>query len=110
MNFHSSFDEKITHFSTSVDCEGILTVSSSKTWSPIKLLLMLFWCTALLSNIFMLLVSQLRNAVVTTGFICNKCHCLLIICFIFSDALLEFRYRFFSGDTIDFGILFVSDL
>ena len=62
MNFHSSFDEKITHFSTSVDCEGILTVSSSKTWSPIKLLLMLFWCMFyyLISSCFLLVSYEMQ--------------------------------------------------
>ena len=63
--------------------------------------LLLFLRTTLPSNIFLLLIRSPRflfrlyvlrgscsNAVLGFEFICNKCQCLLIICFTFGNDLL----------------------
>ena len=93
-------------YASSVSCEDVCfqnlwtanVISSSKTWSTIKLLLAVVLRTTLLSKNFLLPIKSPRflfrlyamtgsssNAILRFDFICNKFQCLLKICFTFGN-------------------------
>ena len=80
--------------------------------------LQLFLCTTLFSNIFLLpsrsprfllrpcaMIGSCSNAVLRFEFICNKCQCLLIICFTSGNVLLYVKTKgiLFRSFCLDFG-------
>ena len=109
MNFYSLVDEKFQTFRQFCKLRrcfrNLLTknvVFSSKAWSTIKLLLaIIFVCYFIILSIIFLLpirsprflfrlyaIGTCSNKVLRIKFICNKCQCLLITCFILGGNVL----------------------
>ena len=106
MNFYSLLIKKFERFTSSVAFKSVFFYNllvtnvffSSKAWSTINsccyFYVLLYHLISSCINLdhldfyFVYMLGSCLNPVLRFKFICNKCQCLLIICFIFGNVLL----------------------